>query len=288
MLKVPEHQVAGHMAKNGVLGPLVDDSGKFYKPLQDNDRGSAELSFYTSLAVPPSIRPFFPAFHGTAVVPASDGSGPHTHLLLQDLIAPYTKPSVMDVKIGSRTWHLGHSEDYIAKSLSKDRTTSTIPLAFRITGVKDSLSSWEPSRTFLQTLSAEGVALVLRKFVSSSNSDDSRSDPDCDFAAEVFGAVLERLVELKAWFEVQTLYHFYSCSVLVVYEKEKGNAKPLVKLVDFAHVVSGNGVIDHNFLGGLCSFINFIRNILQALHQNNCKIVSGQGVHVTIYTISEI
>ncbi|XP_052726287.1 inositol polyphosphate multikinase beta-like [Vigna angularis] len=105
MLKVPEHQVAGHMAKNDVLGLLVDDSGKFYTPLQEHDRGSAELSFYTSLAVPPSIRPFFLAFHGTVVVPASDGSGPHTHLLLQDLIAPYTKPSVMDVKIGSRTCH---------------------------------------------------------------------------------------------------------------------------------------------------------------------------------------
>ncbi|BAU01898.1 hypothetical protein VIGAN_11124600 [Vigna angularis var. angularis] len=77
------------------------------------------------------------------------------------------------------------------------------------------------------TLSAEGVALVLCKFVSSSNSDDSRFDPDCDFAAEVFDAVLERLVELKEWFEVKILYHLCSgvlfwCSVLV-YEKEKGN-----------------------------------------------------------------
>ncbi|ESW05851.1 hypothetical protein PHAVU_011G214900 [Phaseolus vulgaris] len=262
MLKVPQHQVAGHMAKNGVLGPLVDDSGKFYKPLQNNDRGSTELSFYTSLAVPPSISSFFPAFHGTAVVPASDGSGPHTHLILQDVVAPYTNPSVMDVKIGSRTWHLAHSEDYIAKCMKKDRDSSTVPLGFRLTGVKDSVSSWEPSRTFLQSLSAEGVSLILRKFVSSA-ADSDRSD--CDFAAEVLGAVLERLVELKAWFEVQTLYHFYSCSVLVVYEKEKGKTKPLVKLVDFAHVVSGNGVIDHNFLGGLCSFINFIRDILQPL-----------------------
>ncbi|KAL9298426.1 hypothetical protein ACSQ67_024322 [Phaseolus vulgaris] len=241
MLKVPQHQVAGHMAKNGVLGPLVDDSGKFYKPLQNNDRGSTELSFYTSLAVPPSISSFFPAFHGTAVVPASDGSGPHTHLILQDVVAPYTNPSVMDVKIGSRTWHLAHSEDYIAKCMKKDRDSSTnLPP--------------EPLR--------RGVSLILRKFVSSA-ADSDRSD--CDFAAEVLGAVLERLVELKAWFEVQTLYHFYSCSVLVVYEKEKGKTKPLVKLVDFAHVVSGNGVIDHNFLGGLCSFINFIRDILQPL-----------------------
>ncbi|CAJ1978186.1 unnamed protein product [Sphenostylis stenocarpa] len=265
MLKVPEHQVAGHKAKKGLLGPLVDDSGKFYKPLQNNDaRGSTELSFYTTLAVTPAIRRFFPDFYGTAVVPASDGSGPHPHLILEDLVSPYAKPSVMDVKIGSRTWNADDSEEYIAKCMKKDRETSSLPLGFRISGVKDSISSWEPSRTFLQKLSAEGVALLLRKFVSSFNAEDS--DRDCDFAAEVFGSVLERLVELKAWFEVQTVYHFYSCSVLVVYEKEKGKAKPVVKLVDFAHVVPGNGVIDHNFLGGLCSFINFLKDILQPLH----------------------
>ncbi|XP_052730531.1 inositol polyphosphate multikinase beta-like [Vigna angularis] len=122
---------------------------------------------------------------------------------------------------------------YIAKCLSKDITTSTIPLGFRLIGVKGSLSSWELSRTFLQTLSAEGVALVLCKFVSFSNSDDSRFDPDCDFAVEVFDAVLEQLVELKEWFEVQILYHLCSgvlfwCSVLV-YEKEKGNNNELLK-----------------------------------------------------------
>ena len=36
----------------------------------------------------------------------------------------------------------------------------------------------------------------------------------------------------------------------------------MVKLVDFAHVAEGNGVIDHNFLGGLCSLIKFISDIV--------------------------
>ncbi|RDX73348.1 Inositol polyphosphate multikinase beta, partial [Mucuna pruriens] len=266
MLKVPEHQVAGHKARNGVLGPLIDDSGKFYKPLQNNTRGSTEQSFYTSLCdIPQPARSFFPAFHGTRVLDASDGSGPHPHLVLEDLLSGYAKPSVMDVKIGSRTWHLGESEDYINKCLEKDRHSSSIPLGFRISGVKDSVSHWEPTRKFLQCLSAEGVALVLKKFVSS-NADVDASDPDCAFAKEVFGNVLERLVELKEWFEDQTLYHFYSCSVLVVYDK-KGKGKVLVKLIDFAHVVAANATIDHNFLGGLCSFIKFVKDILASLHQ---------------------
>ncbi|XP_020232615.1 inositol polyphosphate multikinase beta [Cajanus cajan] len=166
MLKVPEHQVAGHKAKDGVLGPLVDDTGRFYKPLQNNDRGSRELSFYSSLSSHPSIPlPFSPAFHGTKVVEASDGSGPHPHLVLEDLLRGYAKPSVMDVKIDSRTWHLGDSDDYIAKCLAKDRESSTIPLAFRISG--DALSAWEPPRKSLQSLSAHDALFILRKFVSS-------------------------------------------------------------------------------------------------------------------------
>ncbi|KAL3644095.1 inositol polyphosphate multikinase [Castilleja foliolosa] len=37
---------------------------------------------------------------------------------------------------------------------------------------------------------------------------------------------------------------------------------PEIKLVDFAHVFEGNGIIDHNFLGGLCSLIKVISEIL--------------------------
>ncbi|KAK7405451.1 hypothetical protein VNO78_06754 [Psophocarpus tetragonolobus] len=272
MLKVPEHQVAGHKAKDGILGPLVDDSGLFYKPLQNSDtRGSTELSFYSSLSSNPNVpHSFFPAFHGTKTIAASDGSGLHPHLVLEDLLRAFAQPSVIDVKIGARTWHLGDSADYIEKCLKKDRETSTIPLGFRISGAKDALSAWEPSRKSLQSLSADAVLLVLKKFVSS----DAHSDaPDCAFASEVYAVVLDRLLQLKAWFEVQTLYHFYSCSVLIVYEKnlnhrnEKGKGEILVKLVDFAHAVPANGAIDHNFLGGLCSFINFIKQILSGLHR---------------------
>jgi hypothetical protein len=63
----------------------------------------------------------------------------------------------------------------------------------------------------------------------------------------------------------ETIFHFSSCSVLLVNDKEsvsKGRSSSAeVKLVDFAHVVEGKGIIDHNFLGGLCSFIKFISEI---------------------------
>ncbi|XP_057449619.1 inositol polyphosphate multikinase beta-like [Lotus japonicus] len=260
-LSVPENQVAGHKAKEGVNGPLVDDSGKFYKPLQSDERGSNEVTFYTSFSsdprIPHNIRSFFPIFHGTSVVNAAD------HLVLEDLLSAYSNPSVTDIKIGSRTWYPEASDDYINKCLQKDRESSSISLGFRISGLKSvgaSNSCWQPHKKFLQSLSAEDVKLVMRKFVSS---DGNADNPDCVFASEVFVPVLKQLLELKKWFEVQTIFHFYSCSVLVLYEKEgKKRAGAVVKLVDFAHVVDAKGAIDHNFLGGLCSLIKFVSDVL--------------------------
>ncbi|GAV57684.1 IPK domain-containing protein [Cephalotus follicularis] len=153
MLKVPEHQVADHQARDGKLGPLVDDSGRFYKPLPDDDRGSDEVA--------------------------------------------------------------------------------------------------------------------LRKFVSSNISTNSNVNTDCSLAQSVYGnsaGILAQLMELKAWFEDQTMYHFNSCLVIMVYEKESvlkgGNAGPQVQLVDFAHAMEGKGVIDHNFSGGVCSLIKLVSEIL--------------------------
>ncbi|MED6163018.1 inositol polyphosphate multikinase [Stylosanthes scabra] len=291
MFKVPEHQVAGHQAKNGVLGPLIDDSGNFYKPLQNDERGSKEVAFYTSLSsdprVPDNIRRYFPIFRGTKVINASDGSGLHPHLVLEDVVSNYSNPSVMDIKIGSRTWDPHASEAYIEKCLKKDRESSSLPLGFRISGLKlvtsKDASIWQPSKKFLQNLAANDTKLVLSRFVSSNVASNDTTHPDCSFGSKVFGGpsgILEQLLELKKWFEVQTIYHFYSCSVLMVYERESlmngSSSGAVVKLVDFAHVVDAEGVIDHNFLGGLCSLIKFISDVLEApaencIYNNNCS-----------------
>lgn len=285
MLKVPQHQVAGHEAGIGKLGPLVDESGRFYKPLQGDERGSNEVAFYRSLstnsAIPEHIQRFFPTFYGTQLVEASDGSGLLPHLVLEDLALGHVNPSIMDIKIGSRTWAPKASEKYIEKCLKKDRESSSLPLGFRISGLQIYRSKeqgfWKPGKKVAQKLSKEEVKLVLRRFVSSNTLNDLDSKPDCAFASTVYGGstgILSQLLELKAWFEDQTIFHLYSCSILVIFEKELAlegkNPGAQIKLIDFAHVYEGRGVIDHNFLGGLCSLIKFISEILTA--PNECKI----------------
>lgn len=279
MLKIPHNQVAGHRAGKGKLGPLVDDSGRFYKPLQGDDRGSTEDAFYSSFSsnsrIPEHVCRFFPKFYGTQLVEASDGSGLQPHLVLEDLTASRHNPSIMDIKIGSRTWPPQASEDYIDKCLKKDRGSSSLCLGFRLTGLQfyigKELGFRKAEKKLINGLSADKVRLVLRNFVSSKSMTELDLKPDCAFASIVFGGssgILSQLLELKAWFEDQTVYHFYSCSIHMMYEKElaveRKNPQAEIKVIDFAHVVEGRGVIDHNFLGGLCSLIKFISEILTA------------------------
>ncbi|GMG99311.1 hypothetical protein Nepgr_001151 [Nepenthes gracilis] len=285
MLKVPVHQVAGHPASEGQLGPLVDESGCFYKPLQNNERGNTEVAFYMSFSsnprVPKHIQRFFPKFYGTRLVEASDGSGLHPHLVLEDVISNYVKPSIMDVKIGSRTWYAEASEDYIQKCFEKDKKSSSVSLGFRISGLQVYRSPesgyWKPEKKQIQKFGADDVSLVLRRFVSSYQPTESDRDPDCAFASSIYGGssgILAQLRELKSWFEDQTILQFYSCSILMFYDKESllngGDPRGAVKLVDFAHVVESKGSIDHNFLGGLCSLIKFISEALATV--NECTI----------------
>ncbi|WOG99334.1 hypothetical protein DCAR_0518682 [Daucus carota subsp. sativus] len=276
MLKASNHQVAGHEASEGKLGPVVDNSGRFYKPLQSGERGLKEVAFYESLSsnktIPNHIRSYFPKFYGTKLLEVSNGSAMHPHLILEDLNSAQLDPSIMDIKMGCRTWPPESSEDYVQKCLQRDRGSTSLPIGFRISGLEvfgsEESGLWKPDKKYIKSLSVDDVRLVLRKFVSSNACADPSVSPDCSLASVVYGGpngILAQLLELKAWFEEQTLFHFYSCSVLFMYEKGSGsegkNFNAKVKLIDFAHVLDGCGVIDHNFLGGLCSLINFIKGV---------------------------
>ena len=137
---------------------------------------------------------------------------------------------------------------------------------------------WRPEKQHVLGFTVDDTRVVLRKFVSSNSPIDSNSEPDCSFASVVYGGstgILAQLLELKAWFEDQTIFHFFSCSILMVYEKEailKGmSSGAKINLIHFAHVLEGKVVIDHIFLGGLCALIKMISEILTSPEENPNK-----------------
>ena len=86
---------------------------------------------------------------------------------------------------------------------------------------------------------------------------------------------IRQINDIKEFFEKQTLYNFYSSSIIVVYEgslenllnNDKTNQVEVnklirVKMVDFAHVIPGKNHIDENYLHGLESLISYLGLLL--------------------------
>jgi 1D-myo-inositol-tetrakisphosphate 5-kinase/inositol-polyphosphate multikinase len=271
-LKVADHQVAGHRFEDGRVGSLVDDSGRFYKPLQDGARGDKEVLFYnrfwSDTTVPPAIQKFFPKFYGTAEIDSTNTGVTVKHAIMENLSDGFQKPGIMDVKVGARTWYIEAGPKYVEKCKAKDKETTTEALGYRVSGMQvykaKNAEVWKAPRKWCKDLKPEDVPDALKRFVSSNPS--AESGWDGAFAKNVYGATLTELQELKAWLEVQTSYHFYSASVLLVYEGEPTCPQTVsVRLVDFAHVLYDRDTIDENTLSGLNAFMQRLTDIIESV-----------------------
>ncbi|XP_059073081.1 inositol polyphosphate multikinase alpha-like isoform X2 [Cryptomeria japonica] len=208
LLCPPINQVAGHYAEGGNIGPLIDKAGRFYKPLQNNQRGQHEVEFYEKFwadqTIPPIVQDLFPRFYGTRSVQASDETGMCEYAVIEDLTYHFHHPSVIDIKMGSRTWYPGATEEYIKKCLDKDGQSTSALLGFRLSGLQvyeiATKATWKPGKEWCNALSTEEVRLALKRFVSTNPF--SETDPDGSLASFVYGepgGVLSQLLELKSW-----------------------------------------------------------------------------------------
>ncbi|GBG87031.1 hypothetical protein CBR_g44488 [Chara braunii] len=201
--------------------------------------------------------------------------------------------------IGKRTWHFGETEAQIQKSIKRDTGTTQESLGFRICGMQvfqpPRGEVWEPERRQGKLVTDKTMQRILKGFASSNYGWWEVSDSDCPepngaLVEEVYGGergVIAQLKELEKWFQTQTHFHFYSSSVLIIYDgiPEPADAgvtgdhppdgrrrkrKVSVHLIDFAHVVNGGGSVDVNFLHGLQSLICQLTAVLESYRQLSC------------------
>jgi hypothetical protein len=201
-----------------------------------------------------------------------------TLLELEDLARWYRHPCIMDIKIGYKTWYTHAEPDYIERCKRKDAATTQSLLGFKICGMQVYRHArggyWRASKRWCKTLPE---ALVDKALASFANNEHGLRPSD------VYGGdqgVVAQLKALESWFQVQTEFHLYSASLLLLYEGDARGAEETnvrVRLVDFAHTFalgSGGGAtkdgnsdtegeeeeqqkkrdrndIDENFLGGL-------------------------------------
>jgi hypothetical protein len=105
------NQIAGHGSEgDGEKGFLKRPDGRLLKPVQAPPRGRRELDFYkrmNSSKDPTDIRlkSCIPEFFGVEKVGFINGiTITEEFLILRDITEGFSRPAIMDIKIGSRTW----------------------------------------------------------------------------------------------------------------------------------------------------------------------------------------
>ena len=286
-LQPAKYQVAGHLRENGKAGALVDAQwGVWYKPLQAGPRGKREVAFYEAFflggggggggggeeeeeegifpasaggARHPTLGRFVPRFYGQREVAGQP------YVLLEDFTRKYQKPSIVDIKVGFRTWSSEAGEAAILKCRRKDRETTSAALGFKVCGMQvfeDACECYyKATKNWCKSnMTPPVVASLLGRFPQNGTG-------LC--AVDVYGGprgALAQLRELEEWFESQTEFHFFSASVLILYEgaaKRAEDAHVQVKLVDFAHTYWDVGAHDDNFLGGIRALRGAVSDALE-------------------------
>jgi len=202
--------------------------------------------------------------YGGRVMRTNPTTGETNHYIkLEDLTLGMKKPCVMDCKLGTVSYEEDTALIKKLKQGSADHLSTSSELGFRICGLKcyqigkDAFISKDKSWGL--SLSATTMAPFLKTYIH--NGQTIRYD--------VFEAMIPEVQKILDWFNAQTLYKFYGCSVLFVYDgippvNSNERAKVNVRMMDFAHVIDTmDGTKDDSFIFGLSTIISCFRAIVK-------------------------
>lgn len=219
------HQVAGHMYGKDKVGILQHPDGTVLKQLQPPPRGPRELEFYnmvfSSDCTDPKLRDlqiFLPKYFGTWSPP---GSTNDLYLKLEDVTRKFTKPCIMDVKIGQKSYDPHASAEKIQQQISKYPLMEEI--GFLVLGMRvyhmDSDSFEVQNQHYGRSLTKDTIKHGLLKFFNNG----------CYLRKDAVSACLQKVQNILQWFENQDNLHFYASSLLFVYD---GSCPQLVLDID--------------------------------------------------------
>ncbi|EFN50926.1 hypothetical protein CHLNCDRAFT_141721 [Chlorella variabilis] len=270
--------LAAALARMSGLGTVPTVSSEVHwlhgegQATSSSSNGGSSANFAT---LPFSVRNA-PLLH---VIPKYYGVTQHedarTLLELEDLARAYRHPCIIDIKVGFRTWYPQADDKYIQRCKEKDESTTQAALGFKICGMQvfrhGAGGYWRASKRWCKTLPVELVDKALLSFAH--NEHGLRP-------ADVYGGAAGAIVQLEAleaWFSVQRDFHFYSSSVLLLYEGGARNADQAgvrVRMVDFAHTFQAeDGGRDTNFLAGLRALLARLRAVVRATVQQDLPTV---------------
>ncbi|XP_072883415.1 inositol polyphosphate multikinase [Hemitrygon akajei] len=208
------HQVAGHKYGKSELGMLQHPDGTVLKQLQPPPRGPREMNFYNMVfgsschdQVFLELRKFLPQFLGTW---APSTAPNELYLKLEDVTRCFSKPCIMDVKIGKKSYDPDASAEKIQQQISKYPLMEEI--GFLVLGMRvyqfssDSYVAYD--QHYGRGLTKETLKDGLSKFFHNGNY----------LRKDAVASSIQEIKKILHWFERQSKLCFYASSLLFVYE----------------------------------------------------------------------
>ena len=185
-----------------------------------------EVAFYEEVSKNyPTFCQWIARYNGVKEV---EGRG--QFMMLEDLTYGYTKPSVIDLKIGTKTWEEDAPQEKIDRESKKYPLQRTI--GFRLTGMRvfnrETKQYDVYDKKYGYSITLETLNAIFGVYFSQVSASCKKN---------VIGSIIDQLRPILEWFEVPGRLRFICASLLFILEGDaEEDYRPIVRLVDFAHV----------------------------------------------------
>ena len=227
------HQVAGHglHTSDGLLTFRPSDGRcRVLKPLSRKLKGYVEVAFYRHIQRHgSSLQPFLPRCDGIAVVPSPTPSPPLLYLVLEDLTSAFSRPCVLDLKMGTQTFDEAASPQKMATEVAKFPHQSTI--GCRVAGLR----TFHPSTSSHTTRSKEWCRALTPASLPEAITAWLSCDGERPIPQLVVSSLLTQLRGLHRLMAHQTDFRFYSSSLLLTFDAGSEGEEARVCMIDFTH-----------------------------------------------------
>ncbi|CAD5219308.1 unnamed protein product [Bursaphelenchus okinawaensis] len=261
-------QIAGHninVIKDGKcqIGIIKKDDSKILKLRMPFERGDCEVWFYsmiqkasTSLNQIDKLEAAFkdlvewvPKYYGLETLLLSGID--RQFLVMEDLLASYQQPCLIDVKMGKVSFDPHATEQKKTQELSKSAYQQAS--GFRVLGYRVHKNGQVESRDRVwgKTLNQDSITEGFKSFLSSDRSDKSATK-----------GLLSKIRLLEKHFQTHSQLQFYASSILLIYEGDQAlPTNEQLKMIDFSHVFQIPNTADLNYIPGLQTLTDIFVNI---------------------------
>eukprot|EP01105_Mastigella_eilhardi_P000160 TRINITY_DN1018_c0_g1_i1.p1 TRINITY_DN1018_c0_g1~~TRINITY_DN1018_c0_g1_i1.p1 ORF type:complete len:235 (-),score=86.23 TRINITY_DN1018_c0_g1_i1:82-786(-) len=201
-----------------------------------------------------------PEFYGTET--RDTPYGKLEYFVMQDVLSGFKHPSIIDIKMGTQTWHAECSEAKRKKHIEQDANCSTGKYGFRFCGMKVYNRHEKATIKFDKRFgwySMDDVAMLgsLTAFF----------DDGVTVRADVIPAYLERMRQARSFLAAGG-WQFFASSLLFAYDDVDAGAEahpPVCYMIDFAHAVKlpDPAGADTGYCFGIVQLERFLHTIQQ-------------------------